>query len=152
MQALSLWQPWASLVYTGAKKWETRGWATHYRGPLVIHAAKRWTDDERFYLSCWEWVSALGPLVGEPLDLTTKTWNEIPESKILLGYALCVVDLVACVKTDDLTLAEVGTDEPFGNFSLGRFAWRLENLRFPFKPFLVKGHQGLFNVDIPGTE
>lgn len=40
MTALSLWQPWASLIAHGAKTIETRGWATHYRGPLAIHAAK----------------------------------------------------------------------------------------------------------------
>src|ERR1700694_3122793 len=41
MKALSLWQPWASLIAMGLKEFETRHWATSYRGPLVIHAAKR---------------------------------------------------------------------------------------------------------------
>lgn len=40
MKALSLWQPWASLVAIGAKTIETRSWSTSYRGPLAIHAAK----------------------------------------------------------------------------------------------------------------
>jgi hypothetical protein len=38
MKALSLTQPWASLVVAGAKKLETRSWPTYYRGPLLIHA------------------------------------------------------------------------------------------------------------------
>lgn len=38
-RALSLWQPWASLIAVGAKTIETRGWSTTYRGPLLIHAA-----------------------------------------------------------------------------------------------------------------
>lgn len=38
MKALSLWQPFASLVALGAKPIETRGWATSFRGPLAIHA------------------------------------------------------------------------------------------------------------------
>ena len=41
MKAITLWQPWASLIAVGAKTIETRGWATNYRGPLAIHAAKR---------------------------------------------------------------------------------------------------------------
>ena len=41
MRALTLWQPWASLVAIGAKQWETRSWGTKYRGPLLIHAAMR---------------------------------------------------------------------------------------------------------------
>jgi len=40
MKALTLWQPWASLVATGAKRIETRSCVTKYRGPLAIHAAK----------------------------------------------------------------------------------------------------------------
>jgi hypothetical protein len=42
IKCISLWQPWASLVAVGAKRIETRGWATAYRGRLGIHAAKRW--------------------------------------------------------------------------------------------------------------
>ena len=38
MKALTLWQPWASLVGP-AKTIETRGWYTNYRGPIAIHAA-----------------------------------------------------------------------------------------------------------------
>jgi len=40
MKALSLWQPWASLVALRVKTIETRSWSTSYRGPLAIHAAK----------------------------------------------------------------------------------------------------------------
>ncbi len=41
MKALSLHQPWASLIAEGVKTIETRSWATKYRGPLGIHASKR---------------------------------------------------------------------------------------------------------------
>jgi len=40
MKAISLWEPWATAIAIGAKKIETRSWATSYRGPLAIHAAK----------------------------------------------------------------------------------------------------------------
>jgi hypothetical protein len=40
VKALSLWQPWASLIPLGTKTIETRSWSTRYRGPLAIHAAK----------------------------------------------------------------------------------------------------------------
>ncbi len=39
-KALSLLQPWASLVVMGLKKIETRSWTTKYRGTLLIHAGK----------------------------------------------------------------------------------------------------------------
>ena len=38
MKALSVRQPWASLIVTGPKRVENRTWATKYRGPLLIHA------------------------------------------------------------------------------------------------------------------
>lgn len=40
MRAITLTQPWSSLVARGQKKIETRSWQTSYRGPLAIHAAK----------------------------------------------------------------------------------------------------------------
>lgn len=42
MLAITLHQPWASLVMSGQKCFETRSWATAYRGPLLIHASKKW--------------------------------------------------------------------------------------------------------------
>lgn len=40
MKALTIHQPWASLIITGAKALENRRWRTKYRGPLLIHASK----------------------------------------------------------------------------------------------------------------
>src|SRR3954451_22243677 len=42
--ALTLTQPWATLVAIGAKQIETRSWGTSYRGWLAIHAAKGYPD------------------------------------------------------------------------------------------------------------
>ena len=47
MKAISLWQPWATLIAVGAKRLETRSWESRYQGELAIHAAKRWTADEQ---------------------------------------------------------------------------------------------------------
>jgi hypothetical protein len=43
--ALSLKQPWATLLAHGRKTIEVRRWSTTYRGPLLIHAAR--VPDER---------------------------------------------------------------------------------------------------------
>lgn len=40
MKAITLLQPWASLVVMGYKTVETRSWTTAYRGRLLIHAGK----------------------------------------------------------------------------------------------------------------
>jgi hypothetical protein len=38
MKALTVKQPWAWAILYAGKDIENRGWRTHYRGPLVIHA------------------------------------------------------------------------------------------------------------------
>lgn len=40
--ALSLWRPWPTLILHHGKDIENRGWPTKHRGPVWIHAAKRW--------------------------------------------------------------------------------------------------------------
>src|SRR5262245_43664932 len=41
MYALSIRQPWASLIVAGIKDVENRTWRMAYRGPLLIHASQR---------------------------------------------------------------------------------------------------------------
>ncbi|MFD2578767.1 ASCH domain-containing protein [Novosphingobium colocasiae] len=55
MKALTLWQPWASLVIAGAKPYEFRSWrppASLIGQRIVIHAAARKVDREE---ACWLW-------------------------------------------------------------------------------------------------
>lgn len=40
MKALTISQPYASLIARGEKFVENRRWPTPYRGPLAIHAGK----------------------------------------------------------------------------------------------------------------
>lgn len=132
MKALTLWQPWASLVACGAKRYETRGWSTKYRGPLLICAAKRPMD---------EWTRQL--FASAPFRRALE--REYP---MQFGVALCVANLTACLPTESAAfLDEVSEDDLlFGNFTDGRFAWRLENVqRFP-TPFAIRGRQGLFDL------
>lgn len=39
MKAITIKQPWASLIATGLKDIENRSWKTNYRGRVLIHAA-----------------------------------------------------------------------------------------------------------------
>lgn len=41
LRGLSIWQPHAERVLTGAKVVENRVWRTDYRGPVLLHAPKR---------------------------------------------------------------------------------------------------------------
>lgn len=150
MKAISLWEPWASLIRTGAKSIETRPWKTHYRGELLICAAKGGLRKGELIdeLSYWSMQGGLAPLIGEPLDLAFKTWAGVGIEHLNFGKAVAIVELVDCIRTDDLTLGEIKTDKHFGNFNPGRFAWKMKLIDGSFEPFPVKGKQGFFNVDI----
>lgn len=50
MKALTLTQPWASLVVLGVKRIETRSWSTKYRGPLAIHAGARQVHHGKYFM------------------------------------------------------------------------------------------------------
>lgn len=41
MKAISIKQPWASLIAHGIKDIENRNWRTHFRGKIYIHASKQ---------------------------------------------------------------------------------------------------------------
>lgn len=41
MKALSIKQPWASLIAHGIKDIENRNWRTHFRGKIYIHASAK---------------------------------------------------------------------------------------------------------------
>ncbi|HUZ20619.1 MAG TPA: ASCH domain-containing protein [Acidimicrobiales bacterium] len=41
MKALTVRQPWASLIVAGGKSVENRTWQTNYRGRLIIHAGAK---------------------------------------------------------------------------------------------------------------
>ena len=44
-KCLSMYQPWASLLVYGFKRFEGRHWDTNYRGPLWIHAGAKEPDE-----------------------------------------------------------------------------------------------------------
>ena len=131
IKAISLWQPWASLVAAGVKLHETRHWPTDYRGPLAIHAAK--TMD----------------VAGAPehlcMDLFGPWWaKELPR-----GAMLAVARMASCrpamTVADHLQRADLAS----GNFAPGRYAWRLADVRRLARPIPVTGRQGLFNWTAP---
>lgn len=55
MKAITLWQPWASLVADGIKPVENRGiWRYKHRGRIAIHAAKIYDNEVSQYdLPCY---------------------------------------------------------------------------------------------------
>ncbi len=150
IKALSQWQPFASLTATGAKRIETRGWYTHYRGPIVMCAAKKRVQrDINFYLMEPMFQAGLAPLVGKPLDLANPQSYGVTIDNLPFGVALCVVDIVDCRRMTVKNIRSVSAAEiEFGIYSPGRHMWMLDNLRVFPKPFPVAGVQGMFNLTL----
>lgn len=125
MKALSLWQPWASYVAVGMKRFETRHWTTRYRGPLAIHAAARkLTADERSLLAAY------------PLPIGS---GEMP-----FGAIVATAELVGVFEMPDRDYDISEQEETLGNWAPGRFAWDLRNVvRLP-EPVPAKGAQGFW--------
>lgn len=136
IRALSLWEPWATLMRLGEKTVETRSWPTAYRGPLLICASKRrdlreLRDDLRH------------PAFRRVLVREGETLSACLE-RLHFGKAVAIVDLVECIPTEDaLRLGHVDREASFGDYSSGRWAWRTTNLR-AIEPFPIRGHQGLW--------
>ena len=51
-------------------------------------------------------------------------------------------------KTGNLYLNQIRSEEPFGDFSLGPFAWLLEDVKPLIKPIPAKGQLGLWEFDL----
>lgn len=146
MKALSLWQPWASLVILGAKRIETRSWYTSYRGPLVIHAASKVTNAQLLLHHEEPFKSALA-------EHGIRRWQDLP-----LGACLGIVELVdvlqmhlpgAMVVEPKATAMHEPPAEPertFGLYEAGRFAWMLARPRPLEKPVPRRARQRLFDV------
>ena len=147
MKAISLLQPWASLVVMGAKKIETRSWNTKYRGELLIHASLG-KDKDGYHLwhskYCW----------GKVTD--NKHFVELP-----FGAIIGKVNLLGTVKTEDILLmsesmislktgrkysiTEWEIELAFGDYSPGRYAWLMsEPVEFK-KPIPYKGSLSIWD-------
>ena len=146
MKAISLWQPWASLLVLGEKKIETRSWDTGYRGPLLIHAAKRQNISELIALCADDiYDRALRRAFGiAPDDIIVNALLE----KMPFGCIIGKVDLEQTESTETFKVSGMLSDQEIalGNYDDGRYGWELENpIKFDH-PVAYKGSQGFFEV------
>lgn len=142
MKALTLWQPWASLIAWGEKQYETRSWPTSHRGLLAIHAGKQSEIAELLALNSFY-----------PEAFARHGFS--PDVPLPAGVMLCIVRLVDCCKTENLTrnalpgLRISQAEEMFGDYSSGRFAWKMEIVEVFNEPIPARGAQGLWDWQRP---
>jgi hypothetical protein len=153
MKALSLTQPWATLVAIGAKQIETRSWSTSYRGEIAIHASKGFPHDCKRLCLENPFLSALYPagFVGAgslPLGTVVALARLVivyPTARVQVGSRLMATpDARLQMWGDELEISE--REGHFGDYSPGRFAWVLSDLRQLSEPIACKGALGLWTV------
>ncbi len=166
MKALTLTQPWASLVAIGAKRIETRSWKTAYRGPLAIHAAKGFPKDaRRLVWDSWIFYSAFEPKKAAHYHASGVTLVPCEAGRAVhlpLGAVVATCQLVACKfitsamspefwpgewKLRDTIIPPQEPERTFGDYSCGRYAWFLEDVKPLAEPIPAKGALSLWEWD-----
>ncbi|WP_340388448.1 ASCH domain-containing protein [Paenibacillus sp. FSL E2-0151] len=138
MKAITIIQPWATLIAIGAKQYETRSWPTKHRGEIAIHAGKK-IDNE----ACKE------PEIRAALERYGYTVDNLPT-----GAVVATAKLTNCLKsldtwTDGYELEGnrlvYSPEYEFGDFTPGRYAWEMSDVKLLNEPISAKGQQRLWN-------
>ena len=131
MKALSLLQPWASLVVIGAKRLETRSWSTNYRGTLLIHASS----------------GKAGSLLSSepPFSRYINDFNNLPLGAIIGSVILTDIVKVEQLQLSEKTINQLSLEErAFGDYTPGRYVWILEEAVQFEKTVPIRGTLGLW--------
>lgn len=126
MKAITILEPWATLICEGKKTIETRNWDTLYRGKILIHASKRKMPDETYekYLldNFVEHNTHPGCIIGEVelIDIIPfkDAFKDIVKNKHIINY--CTAELNS------------------------QYAWIFSNAKIYEKPIPAKGNLGLW--------
>ncbi len=159
MKAITIWQPWASLLACGGKRFETRSWATSYRGPIAIHAAKK---------SVFHVLDLIpSPVLAEMTKRIRAGWKDLPTGAVIATAELVNVWHIVHRpgrNVDKAKYIPVGAESmttdkhdpafgdyfvpsemelAFGDWTPGRYAWEIANVKM-ITPVSIKGRQGLW--------
>lgn len=100
MKAISIKQPWASLIAHGIKDIENRTWRTHFRGKIYIHASAKSAGNTAFLLN---------DLQNNYFAFNTENYKTF-ESNLDYSAIIGEVDVVDCVQDHPSIWAEKHND------------------------------------------
>ena len=149
MKALSIRQPWASLVASGAKYIETRSRPapTAIIGQrIAIHACKGLSHDGKQLCYSDEVVTALWPEILELECLAQNAATTARIAQLLRGVVIATARVTGCYSTNDLHLVErlSGSERAFGDYAPDRHMWVLNEVHLLPAPIAAKGQLGLW--------
>lgn len=139
MKAISIWQPFAQLLVTGNKVFETRTWPASQSligtrigiaSTKVIRPEQRQWVQQPFFAECYE-RTLLPPL-----------------EELLHGYLLGTVILDSVELMTEEFIADVSDEEQaYGHWQIGNYAWRMSHQIPLITPVPIRGMQGLFELN-----
>lgn len=139
MRGLTVRHPYAQAIACGLKRTETRGQRSRYRGRLAIHAALGYA----LPLAVTDLDNVLADCRGGVDTGAVRASLEDPESWAF-GKIIALAELSDCVPVEDLAPDPV--ERAFGDYTPGRFGWRLASVvRLPV-PIPARGLQGLWPI------
>ena len=127
MKALTIKQPWATLIMQGNKRFEFRSWQTKYRGDLLIHAGK-----------------------GIDKEAIKRLEKYLPE-ELPTGKILGKVTLVDCIKMSPEVKEELlkeNRDIYTKSSFQENYGWQMDNVQVFKEPIEAKGHLSLWEYNI----
>lgn len=125
MKALTIKQPWASLIVNNYKNYEFRSWKTNYRGKILIHAGLNVERDYIKRFSCYNIEYITGAIIGEAE---------------LIGCILVTEEFQSSLEAENILV--------YGNHGhIANYAWKLTNIKKYEKPIVTKGKLELWNYD-----
>lgn len=125
MKALTIKEPWATLIIEGYKKYEFRSWKINYRGKILIHAGKTLEHNQAKKFEDYNLEYSCGEIIGE-------------------------ADLVDCIKVTeefDNKLKKINPIVYENSGHVENYAWKLENIKKYHKKIKVNGKLGLWNYE-----
>jgi hypothetical protein len=150
MKALTIKQPYASLLAHGIKKYETRSWSTVCRGPIAIHAG---LANPCKVIRDLFGMPQHNALISATRRCGYKTYSDIPTGAIIATAHLAMCRII---RVDDFgriymespcTDRKIYVDEQeiaMGNWAPNHYAWELGNVKILPEPIPAKGQLGLW--------
>lgn len=130
MKVVSIIEPWASLIKEKVKYIETRSWKTNYRGKIYIHASLK--------------------KVPKKDGRINNLINLLKDKEFKYGHIIAEATLVDCIYMDEEFISKIKHNNKeyiCGEYSIGRYAWILEDIKELSKPISAKGSLGIWNYN-----
>lgn len=129
MKAITIKQPWATLIAEGYKEYEFRNWKTKYRGEILIHA-------------------------GKGIDKKAMERFQYLNLKYPIGQIIAKANITDCVKVDDELREKLKEKDPIvykgvinkTSNDWDGYGFKLENIE-RIEPIKMNGKLNLWNYD-----